>query len=72
MRISVKKDTPLCIYFKQFMRDSNNKAELFLIIANSVSQIRDAPTSITAVVNVKVISNDFDIGFENIMPCNEE
>ena len=71
MRISVKKDTPLCIYFKEFMRDSNNKAELFLTIANSISQIRDAPTSIIAAVNVKLISNGFDIGFENIMPCNE-
>ena len=36
------------------------------MIANSVSQIRDVPTSIIATVNEKVISNGFDRDFENI------
>ena len=58
--------------FKTFMRDSDNKAELFLMIANSISHIKDAPTSIIVTVNEKVISNGFDIDFENIMPCNQE
>ena len=48
------------------MKDSDNKAELFLMIPNSVSQIRDVPKSIIAIVNEKDISNDFDIEFENI------
>ena len=38
MRVSG--DTPLCEDFKTFMKDSDNKAELFLMIPNSVSQIR--------------------------------
>ena len=72
MRISVRRDTPLCGNFKTFMRDSDNKVDLFLMIANSVSQIRDVSTSIIATVNEKVISNGFDIDFEDIMPCNQE
>ena len=48
------------------MKDSDNKAELFLMIPNSVSQIRDVPKSIIAIVNEKDISNGFDIEFENI------
>ena len=64
--ISVSGDTPLCVHFKTF-RDSDNKAELFLIIASSISQIRDVPISVIATVNEKVISNGFDIAFENIM-----
>ena len=64
--ISVSGDTPLCVQFKTF-RDSDNKAELFLIIASSISQIRDVPISVIATVNEKVISNGFDIAFENIM-----
>ena len=48
------------------MRDSDNKAELFLMIANFVSQIREVPTSIIATVNEKMISNGFDIDFGNI------
>ena len=48
------------------MKDSDNKAELFLMIPNSVSQIRDVPKSVIAIVNEKDISNDFDIEFENI------
>ena len=60
MRISVGRDTPLS-------EDSKNKAELLLMIANSMSQIWDVPTSLIATVNEKVISNCFDIDFENIM-----
>ena len=56
MRISVRRETPLCGDFKTFMRDSDNKTEMFLMIANSISQIRDVPTSIIATVNEKVIS----------------
>ena len=46
---------------KTFMRDSYNKAELFLMIANCISQIRDVPTFIIATINEKEISNGFDI-----------
>ena len=53
MRISVRRDTPLCEDFKTFMRDSDNKAKLFLMIANSISQIKDVLTSIIATVNEK-------------------
>ena len=72
VRISVRKDTPLCEDFKKFMIDSDVKAELFLIIASSISQIKDLPTSIIAAVTEKVVSNGFDIDFENIIPCNQE
>ena len=51
----------MCGDLKTFMRDSYNKAELFLMIANCISQIRDVPTFIIATINEKEISNDFDI-----------
>ena len=68
-RISVRKDTSLCVDFKTFIRDSYSKAELFLVIANSICQIRDVPTSMIATVKKKVISNDFR---EDFMPCHQE
>ena len=37
------------------------------MIASSISQIRDVPISVIATVNEKLISNGFDIDFENIM-----
>ena len=54
------------------MGDSDNKAELFLMITSSISQIRDVPTSFIATIKGKVISNGLDIDFEDIMPCNQE
>ena len=68
-RISVGKDTSLRVDFKTFIRDSYSKAELFLVIANSICQIRDVPTSMIATVKKKVISYDFK---ENFMPCHQE
>ena len=53
--ISVRRDTPLREDLKTFMTDSYNKAELFLMIANSISQIRDVPTSIIATVKRKFL-----------------
>ena len=53
--ISVRRDTPLREDLKTFMTDSYNKAKLFLMIANSISQIRDVPTSIIATVKRKFL-----------------
>ena len=50
IHISVRRDTSFLGDFKKFMKD-NNKVVLFLVIANSVSQIRDAPRSTIATVN---------------------
>ena len=72
MLISVRKDIPSCEDFKTFMRDSHNKAELFFMMAASVNQIRNVPTSVIATVYEKMLSNCFDIDFEKIMPCNHK
>ena len=68
-RISVRKDTSLCVDFKTFIRDSYSKAELFLMIANSICQIREVLTSMIVTVKKKVISNNFREGF---MGCHQE
>ena len=47
MRISVRRDTLFCEDFKQITRF---QADLFLMISNSISQIRNVPTSIIAAV----------------------
>ena len=51
MPISVRRDASLLGDFKLFMRDIESKVELFLMITNSVSQVREVPTSIIATVN---------------------
>ena len=51
MSISVRRDTSLLGDFKIFMRDSESKVELFLMITNSVSQVGEVPTSIITTVN---------------------
>ena len=54
------------------MKDSHNKAELFFMMAISVNQIKNVPTSVIASVYEKMLSNCFDIDFEKIMPCNHK
>ena len=51
MPISVRRDASLIGDFMIFMRDIESKVELFLMITNSVSQVREVPTSIIATVN---------------------
>ena len=72
MRVLVRRDTPMCRKFQDFMRNSDNKTELFLMIANAISKIENVSTSIIATAGDKVISNGFDVDFSNIMPCNHE
>ena len=72
MLISVRKDIPSCEDFNTFMKDSHNKAELFFMMATSVNQIKNVPTSVIASVYEKMLSNCFDIDFEKIMPCNHK
>ena len=67
MHVLVRRDTPVCRMFKDFMRNSDNKTELFLMIANAISKIEYVSTSIIATAGDKVISNGFDVDFSNIM-----
>ena len=40
MRVSVRKETTLCNKFKDFLRNGENKTELFIIITDALSQVR--------------------------------
>ena len=48
IRISVRKDTPICKDFQKFMRNETNKTELHKMIAEAVIQIPETLATIVA------------------------
>ena len=50
MRISVRKDTPICNDFQKFMRNDTDKTELFKMIAEAVIQIPETLATIATIV----------------------
>ena len=57
MRISVRKDTPICKDFQKFLRNDTNKTELFKMIAEAVIQIPQTLATIVATIGSKIVSN---------------
>ena len=77
MRISVRKETPICKDipickdFQKFMRNDTNKMELFKMIADVVIQIPETLPTIVATIGSKIVSNS-SLEKLNIEPCNHE
>ena len=71
MRISVRKDTPICKDFQNFMRNDTNKKELIKIIADVAIQIPETLVTIVATIGSKIASNS-SLEKLNIEPCNHE
>ena len=71
MRVAVRKEIPLCSKFQDFLRNGENKIELFIMIADALGQIRCQKT-IIATVQQEVMSNRVETNFKNIMPSNQE
>ena len=71
MRISVRKDTPICKDFRKFMRNDTNKTELFKMITEVLIQIPETMATIVATIGSKIVSNS-SLEKLNIELCNHE
>ena len=71
IRISVRKNTPIYKDFTKFMRNDNNKTELFKMVSETAVSIPEGLTTVITTVEDKVISNA-DVDKSNIEPCNHE
>ena len=71
IRISVRKNTPIYKDFTKFMRNDNNKTELFKMVSETAVSIPERVTTVVATVEDKVISNA-GVDKSNIEPCNHE
>ena len=70
-RVSVRGNTPFnSKNFESFMRNDSNKTELFVMLANSFSQI-DGPVIVTTRLN-DVVSNQPHFDKTPVAPCNHE
>ena len=71
MNVSVRKETIACNKFQKFLRNDENKNELFIITADALSQVR-CQKKIIATAQEEAMSNRLDRNFKDIMPCNRE
>ena len=71
IRISVRSSTPIYKDFTKFMRNDNNKSELFKLVSETAVSIPETVANIVATVEDKVISNT-DMDKSSIEPCNHE
>ncbi len=70
-RISVKANTPICNNWRQFLRVSENKEELFALLAE---QLKDSSVAGKVIVatSAEDIKCNSPINSESIRPCNQE
>ena len=73
VRISVRKDIPICKNFKKLMKNDTIKTELFKMIAEAVIQIPETLATMKhpATIGSKIVSNS-SLEKLNIEPCNHE
>ena len=71
IRISVRKETPIYKKFQEFMRNDNNKTELFQMIANSTTWDYSTTTIIATNLN-GVVTNSIVEDVSALQPCNHE
>ena len=73
VRISVRKDTTIFKNFSKFMRDDDNKTELFQILADSIatSEVFQGRSQITS-TKASDIKCNISIDESVLSPCNHE
>ena len=71
VRVSVKKSTPVWKYWAQFLRTDENKTELFMLLADSLTKQRSDDKLVVATYLDHVKSNQ-QIPVETLSPCNHE
>ena len=71
-RVAVRKETPICKRFQEFMRNDDDKTELFRMLAESLITTGTDATTIVATELENAASNSFQADLCNIQPCNHE
>ena len=67
----MRNNTPIYKDFTKFMRNDNNKTELFELVSETAVSIPETVTTVVATVEDKVISNA-DVDFSHLEPCNHK
>ncbi len=71
IRVSVRKDTPICKNFQKFMRNDRNKTELFEMISTAAINIPETESKIVATIENQVVANTV-LDTSRVEPCNHE
>lgn len=71
IRISVRKETPICRRFQDFIRHDDNKSELFKMLAESMIHLDTSKTIITTSLD-NAFTNTFETDLSTLQPCNHE
>ena len=72
VRIAVRKETPLVTKFQSFLRNNENKTELFKLLAVNIANIPSSSVEILATYLEDVLSNNPNVDVSAIQPCNHE
>ena len=72
IRISVMKKTPIAKKFQVFLKNSDNKTELFKMLAINITKIPKNIVEIMATHLEDVLSNNLDGDLFTLQPCNHE
>jgi len=71
-RVAIRKSTPIPRKFQDFMRNDDNKTELFKMLAQSITSINDPTTTIIATSLTQAVTNQCNIDNTDLEPCNHE
>ena len=72
VRISVRKETPILKKFQVFLKNSDNKTELFKMLAIHVTEIPANIIEIMATHLEEVLFNNLDADLSSLQPYNHE
>ena len=72
IRIAVRNETPIATKFQSFLRNNDNKTELFKLLAVNIAEIPSNSVNILATHLEEVLSNNPDVDVSAIQPCNHE
>ena len=72
VRILVREETPIAKKFQVFLKNSDNKTELFKILAINITKIPENIVEIMATHLEEFLSNNLDADLPALQPCNHE
>jgi hypothetical protein len=70
-RVSVREETPICKRFSEFLRNNDNKTELFKMLAGYIVKVSTTDVTIIATSAEHVLSNSNSC-VATLEPCNHE
>ena len=70
IRVAVRGNTPIVKDFGSFMRNNDNKTDLFVMLANAFSELTTPIVVSTKLEDIVTNQNEFD--HKPLAPCNHE